>query len=104
MEDGKREKKARRKFTAEFKSSAVSLARSPGRTITDVAKSVGVGVSLLAKWCQADLAEGKDAFRGQGNRTELEAEVSRLKKQVKDLEMDKEILKKATAYFAKHSG
>lgn len=99
----KQPKKPKRKFTAEYKRSAVNLANSPGRTITDVAQSLGVGISLLGKWCKAQKIEGKEAFRGQGNRTEFEAEVSRLKKHIKDLEMDKEILKKAAAYFAKHS-
>ena len=69
MEDTATKKRIKRKFTPEYKRSAVALTKTPGRTATDVGKSLGIAVSLLGKWCRAEEVEGKDAHRGQGNRT-----------------------------------
>ncbi len=55
--------------------------------------------SLISKWVKARSTEGSDVFRGRGNRTELEAENQRLRS---DLRQEREILKKAAAYFAKN--
>ena len=51
---------------------------------------------------KAATEEGAEAFRGNGHRTSLEQEIFQLRQQVKRLEEEKEILKKASAYFAKH--
>ena len=57
---------------------------------------------LISKWLKARDTDGADAFRGRGNRTELEAENAELRKEVIDLRKEKEILKKAAAYFARN--
>ena len=59
----------RRTFTNEFKVEAVKLVTDQGRSIADVAGSLGVGENLLRRWKQQLAAEGGEAFRGNGNRT-----------------------------------
>jgi transposase len=90
-----------RKFTPEFKAGAVQLVIQNGRTVRDVAESLGFGASTLDKWVRA----AKVSMSGQqSNRSDSEsAEIKRLKREVRELEMERDILKKATAFFAKHS-
>ena len=93
-------RKTRRQFSKEFKAEAVRLCET--RSPTEVAESLGVTASLLSRWKSAAEREGNDAFRGNGNRTALEEELRRLRKENADLREEKEILKKAAAYFAKY--
>lgn len=90
-----------RKFTPEFKTGAVQLVIQNGRTIRDVAESLGIGASTLDKWVRLT----KLSLSGQpSNRSDSEsADIKRLKREVRELEMERDILKKATAFFAKHS-
>ena len=90
----------RRKFSKEFKAEAVRLCET--RSPTEVAESLGVTPSLLSRWRSDAERDGSDAFRGNGNRTALEEELRRLRKENADLREDKDILKKAAAYFAKY--
>jgi transposase len=94
--------KKRKLYTKEFKEGAVRLVTEQGRTRSDVAKSLGIGQVTLSRWINAAKEEGKDAFRGHGNRTQSEQEIFELKRRIKELEQEREILKKAAAYFAKH--
>ena len=95
------EKRApRRKFSKEFKMEAIRLCET--RSMTEVAESLGITASLLYRWRQSANGEGSEAFRGNGNRTALEQELYRLRKENADLREEKEILKKAAAYFAKY--
>ncbi len=73
-----------------------------GAKQSEVAAKYELDASQVSKWVRGRNAEGKEAFRGHGNRTELEAENHRLKKEVQELKLEREILKKAAAYFAKH--
>lgn len=93
----------RRKHTKEFKIEAVRLARQPEIGFAKAARDLGVNESLLRDWAKKQVDEGADAFRGHGNRTTMEAELERLRRQVRVLEMERDILKKATAFFAKES-
>lgn len=95
-----RPKKTRRQFTKEFKAEAVKLCEN--RTLSEVSKSIGVSVSVLGRWCRATEGEASGALSGGGKRILLEEENRQLRKRVLDLEEDKEILKKAAAYFAKN--
>jgi transposase len=92
----------RRTFSKEFKREAVALLEDGTRTYREVAEQLGISYSQLRKWKQKLADEGEDAFRGRGNRTAAEAEVHLLREEVRRLKEENEILKKASAYFAKH--
>ena len=94
--------KERKRYTKEFKQGAVRLVTEQGRSISDAASSLGVPAWSLSRWVRAAKEEGQDAFRGNGKRTVQEQEIADLRRRVKQLEEEKEILKKAAAYFATH--
>ena len=98
-EDSKRKY---RKFTAELKSEVCKLAESKLQTHKELGAKFDIPPALIGKWLKAKKQEGVDAFRGRGNRAELEAENIRLRKELSDLKQEQEILKKAAAYFAKN--
>ena len=96
-------KTKRRKHTKEFKQESVRLAERPDVGFARAAKDLGVNESLLRSWAKARRTEGSDAFRGQGKKAALEAENARLQREVRTLMEEREILKKATAFFARES-
>ena len=96
----------RRDYSAEFKADAVRLAKAGGKPVTHLARELNISRQLLHSWVrQADERKGKplsDIFPGHGNRTAEQRELVRLRREVAQLKMDNEILKKAKAFFAKH--
>jgi len=90
----------RRKFSREFKVESVRLSRQPGRSVGEVAKSLDVGEGLLRRW-RDEFAEGGSAFGGSVKQTGLEEENRKLRAENDRLRMEREILKKATVFFAK---
>ena len=98
----KRSKRVRRAFTPEFKAEAVRLCRLGDRTVAQVAKDLGLTDSVLREWVK--LAEAEDAPPPRDAlAAEEREELVELRKRVKRLEMEREILKKAAAFFAKES-
>ncbi len=100
---GKRKGKSRRnrrQYTPEYKAEAVRLWQESGRTCKEIADELGLAVSTLSGW-----AKRLGARRPEVVDTALspEQEVKRLRRRVHDLEMEREILKKAAAFFAKES-
>jgi transposase len=96
------EKRKRRKFTREFKAEAVRLCKVGDRSIGQIAKELDLTETALRSWVkQADIDEKQDPT-GALTTAERE-ELGRLRRDVKRLEMEREILKKATAFFAKES-
>jgi len=93
----------RRKYTREFKVEAVKLITEKGYSVAEAARSLDVGETLLRSWKQTFQAQGEQAFPGNGNRTPLEDELRRLQAENKRLQMERDILKKATAFFAKEA-
>ena len=89
---------ARRKYTREFKLSAVQLVNEQGYTIPDAARSLGVDPNCVRGWVAKFGSEPGMAPTGEGAAA---AELRRLRKQVAELTMERDILKKAAAYFAK---
>lgn len=87
--------KTRRKFTKEFKREAVRLLRTSGKNQTQVARELGVATSVLGTWMAMVEAEEKTGLSPE----ELE-ELKRLRKENARLQMEVEILGKATAFFA----
>lgn len=92
--------RGRRRFSKEYKLEAVRLAEQRGARAAS--ESLGIDISLLYNWKKALKSEGAEAFRGNGNRTALEEENRQLRLEVRRLREEAEILKKASAYFAKH--
>ena len=95
--------KPRRTFTREFKVEAVKLITQQGRSFAQAAANLGIAESLLRKWKKDFDAQGDQAFPGKGNLPALEEELRRLRAENKRLQMERDILKKATAFFAKES-
>ena len=90
----------RKKYSKEFKLDAVSLVLEQSYTRTDAAKSLGINQQMLGRWVKESQAEDGKAFRGNGKLTPEQEEIRALKAQVKKLQMEKDILKKATVFFA----
>src|SRR5262245_14251469 len=95
--------KSRRTFTPEFKTQAVKLITEQGRSVAAVARDLDLSESLLRSWKKDLAANGDRAFPGHGNPPALEEELRRLRAENKRLQMERDILKKATAFFAKES-
>src|SRR3954467_15929930 len=96
-----KERRQRRSFTDEFKAGAVRLVLDEGKTIAQEARDLDLTPSALGGWVEqarADRSKGKT-----GLTTEERAELVRLRKQVRVLEMERALLKKAAAFFAKES-
>ena len=96
------EKRARRTFTAEFKAEAVRLCRVGDRSIQQVAKSLGLYDSTVREWVKradTDVGKGPPGALTTAEREEL----SRLRRENKRLQMERDLLKKWAAFFAKES-
>jgi transposase len=95
--------KHRRTFTPEFKIQAVKLVTEQGRSVAEVARDLDLSESLLRSWKQALAHNGNQAFPGHGNLPALEDELRRLRAENKRLQMERDIVKKAPAFFARES-
>lgn len=92
--------RARKTYTAEFKLQAVKMTLEQKRSVAEVARRLGVGENVPHAWKKAALKDGTNAFPVSGSLTPLEEEDRRLRAEVKRLEAERDILKKATAFFA----
>jgi transposase len=93
----------RRTFTPEFKAEAVKLVTEQGRSFVEAAGDLGIDESTLRRWKQAIDTHGMTAFPGHGNIPAHDEEIRRLRAEVKRLTMERDLLKKATAFFARES-
>jgi len=92
--------RGRRKYTREFKVETVELVKSGGKTIREIAKDLDLTESSLRNWVrQHDV----DAGTKEGLTTQEREELVRLRREVRQLRMERDILKKATAFFAKEN-
>ncbi len=91
----------RRTFTKEFKVEAVKLVRGRGVSIAQAARDLEIHENVLRKWLKDFDTDPGQAFPGHGNMKPEQAEIERLKREVQKLKAERDILKKATAYFAK---
>ncbi len=92
--------KIRKKYSKEFKLDAVGLVIEQDYSIADAARSLGINANMLGRWVKQHRSEEGQAFRGNGKLTPEQEEIRKLKARVKRLEMERDILKKATAFFA----
>jgi len=95
-------KRPRRTFSDEFKQDAVNLVVREGYSLADAARAVNVTYKTLREW-HDKFAPEPESCGSDATVEELKAENQRLRKQLKQTELEREILKKATAYFAKES-
>lgn len=91
------QKRSYKQYTKEFKEEAVSLVREQGYSVPEAAKSLGINPTMLYKWKEKFEAQ----LEGETLAEDERAELKRLRKENKELRMEKEILKKASAFFAK---
>jgi transposase len=91
----------RKKYSKEFKLDAVSLVLDQGYTRREAARSLDINEQMLGRWVKEHReSEDGQAFRGNGKLRPEQEEIKKLKAAVKRLEMERDILKKATAFFA----
>ena len=90
----------RKQYTKEFKLDAVSLVAEQGYTRSEAASSLDISIDILGRWVREHEAGDGQSFRGNGKLTPEQEELRKLKVQVKRLQMEKEILKKAAVFFA----
>lgn len=93
----------KRRFSPEFKADAVKLVQQSGRSIRDVARDLGVSYGAVSRWvrqAETDAGNGPPGALTTAERTELQ----QLRRENERLRMDREILKKAAAFFAKENG
>ena len=89
----------RKKYTREFKEEAVKLVTELGCSLSEAARNLEIHPNLLCRW-KREFGEDVKEFHPEG-RAELRMELNRLQLENKRLRMEREILKKAAAFFAK---
>ena len=91
----------RKKYPKEFKLDAISLVLDQGYSRSEAARSLDINANMLCRWIKEYQSEDGQAFRGNGALSPEQAEIRRLKEENRRLKMEKDILKKATVFFAK---
>mgnify|MGYP001605991228 FL=1 len=94
MEEAKRQMK---RFDRDFKISAVKMVAEGGHTVAEVARSLGIHANQLYNWKKKFGDSGEKAFPGKGHLTEISA----LRKELREVQMERDILKKAVGIFSK---
>jgi transposase len=97
------EKKKRPKYTKVLKEDAIKLVTEQGYSSLEVGRRLGINSSNISRWVRQYRQDQEDVAEGGVTRKELEEKIRRLEKENKRLEMEREILKKAAAFFAKES-
>jgi transposase len=92
----------RRKYTQEFKDSAVKLITEQGYQLSEASRNLGVNISILRRW--RDSASSSESVKSVSATEDLHAELTRLRKENHRLKLEREILKKAAVFFATESG
>jgi transposase len=93
----------RKTISKQFKIDAVKLVTEQGYNVSEAARNLGIHHSSLRRWKKQFETNGNHAFPGKGHMSPEKEELNRLRKEVKKLRMEREILKKAAAFFANES-
>ena len=93
----------KRKYSREFKLEAVNLVRERGVSVTQAARDLAINHNMLRRWLKELGADPKHAFPGLGQMKPEQLEIDRLRKEVAGLKAERDILKKAAAYFAREA-
>jgi transposase len=96
---------SRRTYTAEFKRDALQLLAERGGRMAEVARSLGIDRGVLREWRKQAASAGESAFPGRGRpqSSSLEEELEAVRRELLQTRQERDILKKALAYFAKQS-
>ena len=92
---------ARRSYTREFKLEAVRLVSERGLSVAQAARDLDIHENVLRKWVRQYREDPAHAFPGAGQMKPEQAEIAQLKNEIRKLKAERDILKKAAAYFAK---
>ena len=95
--------KKNQRYTTEFRAEAVKLVTEQGLSQEEAAKRLGIPKGTMGNWIVAAKASIRPAAPGSRSAAELEEENARLRKELAEARMERDILKKATAYFARES-
>jgi transposase len=95
--------RTRRIYTPQFKAEAVRLVTQQGYSVAEAARSLGLHQNLIRNWKQALQEQGQHAFPGRGKLSPFEEENRRLRAENKRLLAERDILKKAAAFFAREA-
>ena len=93
----------RRKYTREFKLEALNLIRERGVSVAQASHDLGIHQNTLRAWLKEYESDPKHSFPGHGQMKPEQTEIARLKREVAKLKAERDILKKAAAYFARES-
>lgn len=93
----------RRKFSKEFKLESVNMVLVKGVSIAQAARDLDVNENVLSRWVREFKQSEQQAFPGHGVQKPDDAELTQLRREVARLKMERDILKKAAAFFAKES-
>ncbi len=93
----------RRKFSREFKLEAVKLVRDRGVAVAQAARDLDLHENVLRKWVREAAADFQSAFPGNGQMKPEQQEIERLRRELARMKAERDILKKAAAYFARDS-
>ena len=91
---------ARKQYSCEFKQEAVRLVTEERMSVAQVSRDLGITEKVLHRWKKEQIQHGAKAFPGHGQ--PIEAELARLRREVEVLKRERDILKKATIFFAQH--
>ena len=94
-------RRKKRNYSPSFKQKAVELSYARGN-VKQVSEELGIGYSLLCRWRKEHTTYGKNSFPGKGRpkQTDEQKQIASLKKQLKDMELERDILKKAISIFS----
>jgi len=95
--------KVQKTYTREFKEEAVRLAQTSGKSITQVARELGMSDTSIHQWRKELAQHGPEAFPGKGHQTELEEENRRLKRELERVQQERDIVKKGVSIFSRES-
>jgi transposase len=90
-----------RTYAKEFKEEAIRLVQMSGKSMSQVARDLGISDSVVSHWCQQAKKQGADAFPGSGHQTAQEEEIRRLKRELALAQQECAILKKPIAIFSR---
>jgi len=95
------EKKSRRRYSREFKLEAVQLVYNRGGKVTEVANNLGIHPNVLQRWLKEYTDDPNHSFPCNGKLRTADEEIRQLKNKLRDVEEERDILKKALAIFSK---